>query len=340
MARADIPMLFWSGWHEPGSLGSLELYTALQNLAAGRPQAAKIADGQEVSGKYQVILGDWGHAGGLDSGIELQWFDTWIKGIDTGLPKVTKTPLHLAELGGTKRWINASGYPLVPTYTPLYLASGRALSRSVPSSSGQDELTWDSVWIDSIEYTSEPFAQGAMLAGPLAARLHVTSSNTNAQLVLEILDKAPDGALAQISTGSILGSMRSTDATKSWADDNGLPMRPYLALDKDEALTPNQPTQLDVPLWPSVWSVEPGHSLVVRIGTLVALQDCAGLLSVPRGCMLTDPMTQTLTGGVYNLHRGGELPSFIALPLLDRGALASGKSAEAATRDTALPIAW
>jgi predicted acyl esterase len=341
MARADIPMLFWSGWHEPGALGSLELYTALQNLAAGRPQSAKIEDGQEVSGKYQVILGDWGHAGGLDSAIELQWFDTWIKDIDTGLPKDTKTPLHLAELGGTKRWVNASSYPLVASYTPFYLGSARVLSGSRPTTSGEDELTWsDGLFIDSIDYTSEPFAQGAMLAGPLAAHLHVTSSNANAQLVLEVLDKAPDGSLLPISTGSVLGSLRGTDATRSWSDTNGLPMRPHLALDKDEPLTPNQPTQLEVPLWPSVWSIAPGHRLVLRIRTRVPAADCLGLLSVPRGCSYTDPMKQSLAGGAYKLHRGGALGSLIALPLLERGALPTARSAEAPTRSTPLPVGW
>lgn len=340
MASADIPMLFWSGWHEPGALGSLELYTALQNLASGRPASAKIGDGQEVSGKYQVILGDWGHAGGLDSAIELQWFDTWIKGIDTGLPKATRTPLHLAELGGSKRWVNASGYPLVTNYTPLYLSSSGVLSRSLPSSSGQDELTWDGIWIDSIEYTSEPFAQGAMLAGPPAARIQLTSSNANAQLVLELFDKAADGSLKRISSGSVLGSLRSLDATKSWLDDKSLPQRPFLALDKDQPLTPNQATRLDVPLWPTVWSIEPGHRLVVRIGTRVPIGDCAGLLSVPRGCSLTEPMSQSLEGGVYKLQRGGELGSLIALPLLERGALSSAKSAEAPTRASPLPVVW
>jgi hypothetical protein len=30
IAAADIPMLLWAGWDEPGTIGSLELYTALQ----------------------------------------------------------------------------------------------------------------------------------------------------------------------------------------------------------------------------------------------------------------------------------------------------------------------
>jgi predicted acyl esterase len=341
MARADIPMLLWSGWNEPGAVGSLELYTALQNLLAGRPQSAKIEDDQSVSGKVQVILGDWGHAGGLDQGIELQWFDTWIKGLDTGLPKDTRTPLHLAELGGSKRWVNAASYPIVATYTPLYLGAGRVLSRTAPSSSGQDELERnDGLIIENLEYTSEPFAQGAMLAGPIAARLHLTSSNANAQLALELFSKAPDNTLTRFSTGSILGSLRGTDATKSWSDSNGNPMRPYLALDTDQPLTPNQQVQLDVPLWPSVYAIPPGHRLVVRIGGRVPSPDCLGLLSVPRGCSLTDPMTASLAGGVYNLLRGGAASSLISLPLLERGALTSAKTAEAPTRAQPLPVAW
>ncbi|HEX6244405.1 MAG TPA: CocE/NonD family hydrolase C-terminal non-catalytic domain-containing protein, partial [Polyangiales bacterium] len=256
------------------------------------------------------------------------------------LPKDTKTPLHLFEMGGPKRWVNSGSYPLVAAYTPLYLSSGGSLSRSVPSSSGKDSLSWGGLWVDAIDYTSEPFAQGGMLAGPLAARIQLTSSNTNAQLALEIYDKAPDGALTRISSGGTLGSLRRTDPVKSWVDAKGLPMRPYLALDQDEPLAPNQPAQLDVPLWPTLWSIEPGHRLVVRIGTRVETADCLGLLSVPRGCSLTEPMNQSLAGGAYSLHRGGDLASFIALPLIERGALASAKSAEAPTRSSALPVAW
>lgn len=43
----------------------------------------------------------------------MQWYDTWIKGLDTGMPIDTEMPLHLAELGGTERWINAR-WPVQP----------------------------------------------------------------------------------------------------------------------------------------------------------------------------------------------------------------------------------
>lgn len=80
----------------------------------------------------------------------------------------------------------------------------------------------------------------------------------------------------QITHGSILGSLRRTQADMSWTNANGLPMRPYLTLDQDEPLTAGQATELDVPLWPSLWSIEPGHTLVVRIATQPAGADRGG----------------------------------------------------------------
>ena len=344
MYQTGVPMLFWSGWHEPGALGSLELYAALQNLSAGRPAYAKVEPGQKLSGKYQVILGDWGHAGGLDQGIQLQWYDTWIKGVDTGLPKETATPLHLGELGGTKRWVNASSYPLTSRYTALYLSSGGKLTRQAEASAGTDKFTWVAPGRASafVDYTTEPFADGAVVAGPIAAHLEATSSNTDLQMVVEVFDKAPGGALKRISRGSILGSLRRTDAEASWTDDEGLPARPRLTLDEPQPLTAGQPNRLEFPLWPTLWSVEKGHSIVVRISTQSSSLECVNALGVPVGCSPTVPMQAALAGGTYTLHRGGELESFISLPLLAHGALATSPSKASPTgaAGTPLPIDW
>ncbi|MDD9935436.1 MAG: CocE/NonD family hydrolase [Myxococcales bacterium] len=344
IAQADIPTLLWSGWHEPGALGSLDLYTVLQNVAAGRPANAPIEAGQEVSGKYQVILGDWGHGSGLDLGIELQWFDTWIKGIETGLATDTRTPLHFAELGGTERWINARCYPLVESYTPLHLSAGGRLSSSADDDEAHDVLEWvpQELPENSIEYASEPFAEGAMLAGPLSARLQVSSSNTNAQLFLQVFDRAPDGTLAQIAFGSVIGTLRETDPDKSWADDQGLPTRPFLKLEGEQPMTPGERTQLDVPLGPTVWSIEPGHAIVVRISTHPPGDSCLGVIAPPVGCYPTAPMRETLPGGIYDLHLGGEDGSVLSLPLLEHRSWPAVETAVSPTGGGSfpLPIDW
>jgi predicted acyl esterase len=345
IARADIPTLLWSGWHEPGALGSFDLYTVLQNVAMGRPDFAPVKPGQAVTGKYQVIVGDWGHGSGLDLGIELQWFDTWIKGLDTGIRKDTKTPLHLNELGGTKRWINARCYPLVQQYKPLYLSPGAKLLPAAEADADSAEVHWvpQDQATSPIEFTSEPFVKGAMLAGPFSAQLQVTSSNRNVQLFVELLDRAPDGTtLSKISYGSIIGSLRKTDPEKSWTDEAGLPVRPYLSLDEDQPMSAGMQTQLTVPLGTKVWSIEPGHSITVRISAHPLDDDCLGLLTPPVGCYPTTPMLDSLANGVYRIHLGGELGSLLSLPLLDHGTFQSVKAlaSPTGTPDYPLPIDW
>ncbi|HKP56180.1 MAG TPA: CocE/NonD family hydrolase [Polyangiales bacterium] len=344
IARTDIPMLLWSGWHEPGALGSLDLYSVLQNVATGRSANAPIKAGDKVSGKYQVIIGDWGHGGGLDLGIQLQFYDTWIKGMDTGLATDTKTPLHLAELGGTKRWINARCYPLVQRYTPFFLSDGGKLTQTAGNASAANKITW--VPQDSpatpLEYVSQPFAEGGMLAGPMAARLQVTSSNTNVQLFVEVFDRSPNGRLAKIGFGSILGALRRTDPEKSWLDESSLPARPFLTLDADQPMTPDERTQLDVPLGPTVWSIEPMHSIVVHVSSHPSNDDCLGVIVPPVGCYPTTPMLTTLRRGVYQIHLGGETGSLLSLPLLKHDTFSPIKSAASPTgnANTPLPVVW
>jgi predicted acyl esterase len=264
--------------------------------------------------------------------------------MDTGLSIDTKTPLHLAELGGTGRFINARCYPLVQRYTPFFLSSGGVLSRSADGAADQDQLKWapqDSP-SDTLEYTSAPFDAGAMLAGPLAAQLQVSSSNTNLQLFVELYDRSPDNTLVRIGFGSMIGTLRRTDPEKSWTDENGLPARPFLTLDADQAMMPGETTELAVPLGPTLSSIEPKHSLLVRISTHPPNDECLGVITPPVGCYPTDPMLKTLTGGVYDVHLDGERGSLISLPLLDHGTFPAIHTAASptGTAEYPLPIDW
>jgi putative CocE/NonD family hydrolase len=67
--------------------------------------------------------------------LELQWFDRWLKGEDTGIDTTT-TPLHLFELGGN-RWVDASRYPIDGlTPTTLYLGGGPSASGAPSTNDG------------------------------------------------------------------------------------------------------------------------------------------------------------------------------------------------------------
>ena len=69
---------------------------------------------QPVTGRYQLLMGPWYH-GNVGQGVnltllELQWFDTWLRGEPTGVDR-TPTPLHIYEVGGD-RYVEASHWPL------------------------------------------------------------------------------------------------------------------------------------------------------------------------------------------------------------------------------------
>lgn len=361
VARTGAAILMWAGWGESGFMGTQWMYSSLQNFAAGRPTYLPMVTGQKVSPKYQFIIGDWGHSGGLDNGIELEWFDTWMQGVNTGLQYST-APMHMWEEqpenpdAAVGRWINASTLPMTNNYTPLYLDASGTLSSSRPKTDSSDSLVWGTP--SSVTYSlTKPYGQDMTLIGPRALQLWIGSTNTNAQIYAELDDVAPgtSGAVTEITHGSILASRQQAvannpDHVRSWTASNGLPMQPYLALDQDRYITPSKPVELDIPLQEVTWRLQAGHVLALKLATNAGA-DCPGnttvrqagipVFSAPVGCILSEPMVQSLTGGDYTIFHGPSYPSAVNLPLVPSRSFATVPSAATPTSSgIALPMNW
>lgn len=309
-----IPALLWSGWNDLFSQGSMELYAQFQNAYAGRPVDAPMAAGQQASGRYQIVVGPWAHATGIDQTIELRWFDTWLKGEATGMAD-TAAPMHLYQLGSAN-WINTSRYPMVSEYTPYYLGSGGALTSTVPMASGADTVvyTQPSATDGTLSYTSKPFADGATIAGPISAKLYANSSGTNLNLIATLYDLAPDGTATKLSAGSLVGSLRALDNTRSWFDERGINIRPYGSFLADDYLVPQKNYALTFRTLPRVAQLAPGHALRLTITTQTPAADCGAVLGTDP-CYPTVPQTLTLPGS-YAVQHSPAMPSAINLPLL------------------------
>jgi putative CocE/NonD family hydrolase len=82
---------------------------------------------QPVTGRYQLLDGPYTHlVGSTDPKLhplELEWFDTWLKGRATGMAR-TATPLHYYDLG-RKTYANTTAYPLVGARPTTYYLSGK-----------------------------------------------------------------------------------------------------------------------------------------------------------------------------------------------------------------------
>ena len=347
VAATGIPALMWDGWVEPG-FGAQELWAALENAAKGRSPYAPLLPGQSVTGRYQLIVGNWTHGGGLDDGIMLEWYDTWLKGARTGIPTDTRTPVHLQELGTpATRWVNVASYPLTSRYQPYYLGANGTLASAPASRSGSETLEWAQPTVPggTLTFTSGPLPNGALLAGPAALRIWAVSDNTELELMADLSDLAPDGTATAITHGGILGSLHDLDRARSWNDVAGLPVRPFLSLQRDAYVPAGAVTEYDVPLHPKLWELAPGHRLQLRLSAQADERDC--MTAMERivwpvlGCKPRPSILARLAGGTYTLEAGGAYPTILNLPLLPYESLPVARSGATPTSaGVALPLQW
>lgn len=315
----DVPVLLWAGWGDIVETGTVHAYTALQNAYAKRAVYAPMERNQPTTPRYQLVMGGWGHGQGLDTGLYLQWIETWLKGVDTGIQN-TKTPMHVFE-PGTERWLNLTGFPLVPKSTQWRLGGGGSLNFAAQKN-GSDILKYAQPDEESgkLSFITPPLAEGATLSGPISATLYASSSNTNMVLIGRLFDVSPDNTSKLISRGALVGSLRELDMTKSWKDEQGTITYPWVKLERDDYLKPGKAYRFDLAFAPRQWGLLPGHRIRLEITTQTPVALCPPTGAPPSNdtdpCRLTGPQQKTVPGGVYKVLYGGKTPSALNLPQL------------------------
>lgn len=155
-----------------------------------------------------------------------------------------------------------------------------------------------------LTYTTPAFTEARQIAGPIAARLYLTSSTTESQLVVTVDDVAPDGRSRPLTSGALLGSQRALDVEQSWTVDGRLVL-PYHPATQSSAMPvlPGIVTRYDVEVFPTFATIEAGHRLRIQVSSTDAphLQP-------------TLPQTLALLGGQYDVLRTASHPSSLSVP--------------------------
>ena len=323
IVKNDIPALLWSGWYPTDGPGSLIEYAIFQNSYAHRYPYGPMAPDQKTTGRYQIVVGPWMHAQGLDEGIELEWYDTWLKHEHTGITS-TSTPMHVFALQ-SKQWVNATTYPMTDDYTALHMGSGSALSTAVPKS-GSATLDWaqPAATGGQLTFNTRPVASEELIGGPIAATVYARSSNRNLELIGTLNDVSASGQVTQIATGDIVGSMRAEDRVRSWYDRKGLVTLPYHPYTADHYAAAGTVQRYDITLTPSLYAVPSGDHLQLVLTSQAPSDECASLLSAlttPLPCLLSAPQKKTIPGGVYQILWGPSHPSSVNVPVLAEGSV-------------------
>jgi putative CocE/NonD family hydrolase len=341
IASDGIPTYLVGGLWDVFQRGEPRNYAGLQNEADGRSAWAPMRRRQRVSGRYQLTIGPWYHvtAGrGIDIDlIELDWFDRWLKSEHTGIDRI-RTPIHVYE-ADAGRWVGASRYPYNQARpATYYFGAGGTLTRSKPNApSGYDPLLFTGLsspcsrstdqWsagllslllggsdpCDSSDnttqigpgvhtYTTPPFSRAATLAGPMAARIYLSSTRPETELVATVDDVSPNGSSDPITSGALLGSFRALDQGRTWFASGGKPIDPYHPFTQASA-TPvpvGKVVAEDIEIRPTFARIAPGHRLRLTLSTA----DFPHLGPIPSQLL-------NLIGGVYSVQRNASGPSYL-----------------------------
>src|SRR5580765_6363632 len=218
-------------------------------------------------------------------------------------------------------------WPLARTqWTRLYLHKDFQL-KSGPDPDSSSALRFEALG-EGVTFLSEPLGKETEITGPLAARLTISSTTSDADLFLIFRVFTPDlrevtfmGAIdphTPVAQGWLRASHRKLDPVLSTA------YRPYHAHDERQPLRPGEAVTLDVELWPTSIVVPSGYRVALTVrGKDYEWQASTGarlsnFKNELRGCgpfLHDDPRDRpaALFGGSTTLHLKD---SFILIPVI------------------------
>jgi uncharacterized protein len=316
--KIQVPTFVVGGLHDLFQRGEPLIYERLKGRVPSR-----------------LVMGPWTHLGGSSgeglpadgvpslSDLELRWFDQYLKGIDTNIAAIPKVTQYTY---GDERYETQADWP-DPQLDPQrwYLRGGSTVSRDAPAageapqsfvqhplagvctmSTGQWTaglgeplpcFTDDrpNALSGGASYTSAPLASDLRLSGPIAAKLWLSTTASDAAVTVRVDDVAPDGTSSGITTGWQTAGFRALDPSRGRTVRGHL-LQPWHPFTQASVLPvdANTPTALDVEVFPSNWVLKAGHQLKITVDPADfphALPPAPALLARLGGqvSVLTDP---------------------------------------------------
>jgi predicted acyl esterase len=257
--------------------------------------------------------------------LQLRFFNHFLKGEGDW----NKQPRVQLQVRHVDRFVerHENEWPLARTqWTRLYLHKDFQLkSGSDPDSSSA--VRFEALG-DGVTFLSEPLGKETEITGPLAARLTVSSTTSDADLFLIFRVFSPDlrevtfmGAIdphTPVAQGWLRASHRKLDPILS------TPYRPYHTHDEKQLLKTNEVVSLDIELWPTSIVVPAGYRVALTVrGKDYEWQASTGarlsnFKNELRGCgpfLHNDPRDRpaALFGGTTTLHLKD---SYVLIPVI------------------------
>ena len=290
-AQITAPALNIGGWYDCFLWGTLQNYQGMRQQG-GADHARR---------NQRLIIGPWSHgnysgsfperefgaAASVDAldltGLQLRWFDRWLKDADTGVAQ--EPPVRLFVMG-IDRWRTEDDWPLPDTqYRPYFLHSaGQANTlhgdgtlseeppgdeppdvylynplRPVPTVGGQVLLAGGNAMgprdqrpveqrDDVLVYSTPVLERPVEVTGPIELRVFVASSAPDTDVTGKLVDVYPDGRAMILTEGILRARYRTSRAVP-------------------ELLEPGAVYELHLDLWATANVFLPGHRVRLEVSS-------------------------------------------------------------------------
>ncbi len=200
--------------------------------------------------------------------LQKRFFGHFLKGEDTGWAKQPRVALNVRHPDEKFVARAENEWPLARTrWTKYYLApQAFGLSPNLPA--GQTTLSYETTG-DGLTFSTPPMSKALEITGPVAAKLWVSSETSDADLFLALRVYDPGGKevtfigsndpRTPVGLGWLRASQRKLDPART------LPYRPWHSHDEEWPLTPGEPVELDIEIWPTSIVVPPGYRLALTV---------------------------------------------------------------------------
>ena len=331
------PALHVGGWHDIFLLGTLRNFVGMRAQA----EDATARGGQrlivgpwhhgpfgEISGEFFFGLGAAGPAIDTD-GIQLRWFDHWLKGEDNGAER--DAPVRIFVMG-KNQWRDEQEWPLARTqYTDYYLHSGGkantaagdgSLSLDAPSDEKADVFLYDPrdpvptprrravLWAVLRPPAARMTSRRSRLAatscatprhrwqtdvevtGPLTVTLFAATTAADTDFTAKLVDVEPCGAARSLVDGIIRARYRQ-------------------GTDQSRPITPGAVEEYTIDLVATSNVFQAGHRIRLEISSsnFPRFDRNFNTAEVPWAATESVPALQTI-------HHDGQYPSRIRLPII------------------------
>lgn len=316
LAKIDVPLLSMGNWGGMGVhlRGNIEAF-----VRSGSSQKWLEMHGLEHWTEFYT-----------DYGIDLQrrFFDHFLKNEDNGWDKEPPLLLQIRHVDGYKQRKEGQ-WPLERTqWTQFHLDTKKRLI--TPDVIGTPDTASFHALKEELVFETEPFTKETEITGPVAAKLFVSSTTSDADLLLTLRLFDPEdrevlfvGAVdpnVPLTQGWLRASRRKLDPSKS------LPWRPFHSHDEAEPLEPGVVYALDIEIWPTCIVVPQGYRLKLTVsghdfdhGLPEPMPQIYGVSQRGSSVMLHDEPTDRpsdIYGGITTVHTGEGHNSYLLLPVI------------------------